>query len=1064
MKSNLWIKWLQVAIVMVMVSACGGGGGNDVSAADNAITSLRAYASDPANADAPDADDYAALGVDLNGHTVAQINAYIAQLGDPDKVDSKEELDAIAAALGVTILDTDGDGTYDAFDEDDDGDGTSDADEISNGTDPLVNSKPIADAGDAQSLDEGRTITLDASGSRDEDSPTITYLWSFTAKPTGSSAVISDTTVVEPTFLADIPGEYILQLIVNDGNLDSDPSSVSITIRKTLLIARKTIQNGYEPWITNGTKEGTRQLLNINTAPNSSNPDNAVQIGGYIYFTTSSSINGTKIWRTDGTEDGVSLVDHNASYTNSISLANFHDTLYVTYNQKLWKINDTSDGLIKVADVNGDIMTTSVDISGDITYVSIYQGYAGTTIWKVSPTEAIQVQDEDRYYYGGLVLSSGKIYFSHRDSTHGNELRVLDPADDGISLVEDIQAGSGSSDPKDLVDVDGRLYFSLEAVAGETRTLARLNNTRDGIDVSPFGLNPKDLVYFDGALYFSGNDDDNGTELRRYRESDDSLNTFELIPGVASSVVRDLKVVNNNLYFMAKDNSLCMFDISTQEATEIKDVGGTIYNLTAGDDGKLYFHVIAGSFFSDDYNIWSSDSTTDGTILIEEHYTPTASGGMIIINNRPFLLFFNHKIIFPHKDEMHGKELWSSDGTVGAAQLLKDIDDTDQDSIQNSGVLKSVNIGFVHYFVAYEYGIGDGLWRSDGIDTIKLLGDKNTTIYGELTDVNGTLYFVAKDSEHDEELWKSDGTVEGTMLVSDIKTISSRRAKLASATPRRERAVLTTSSSPRDLTSVDGVLYFSAKDDTHGRELWRVNGDNVEMMSDIDGNYGVGLYRSSKTAIVNAGDKLYFAVHNEDNHSMELWQKDGNTIKQWSNFNIIDTQIDNLAAVGDTVFFYADDGTHGSELWKTTATGVEMVEDMVVGAGSSYFSSFISHQGNLFFGAYTVDGDLWSYDGTDLVKVQSHVSINELSSVDDILYFTSHYPEHKGQIWSVQDDTPSILKDLHDLDTPFSIRFYGDISGSFLFGGKASNEFGYTIWSTDGTEANTSALYLYDEL
>ena len=39
---------------------------------------------------------------------------------------------------------------------------------------------------------------------------------------------------------------------------------------------------------------------------------------------------------------------------------------------------------------------------------------------------------------------------------------------------------------------------------------------------------------------------------------------------------------------------------------------------------------------------------------------------------------------------------------------------------------------------------------------------------GAVTNVNGTLYFLANDSAHGSELWKLDGTTAGTVIVDDI--------------------------------------------------------------------------------------------------------------------------------------------------------------------------------------------------------------------------------------------------------------------------------------------------------
>jgi len=92
-----------------------------------------------------------------------------------------------------------------------------------------INHPPVANAGADQSVDTGSVVTLDGSGSSDPDGDALTYAWSFVAKPAGSSASLSDTTIVHPTFTADIEGTYTMQLIVNDGTVDSAADSVTIT-------------------------------------------------------------------------------------------------------------------------------------------------------------------------------------------------------------------------------------------------------------------------------------------------------------------------------------------------------------------------------------------------------------------------------------------------------------------------------------------------------------------------------------------------------------------------------------------------------------------------------------------------------------------------------------------------------------------------------------------------------------------------------------------------------------------------------------------------------------------
>jgi hypothetical protein len=90
------------------------------------------------------------------------------------------------------------------------------------------NVRPIADAGPDQAVTVPTTVILDGSGSSDADNDLLTYNWSIINAPSGNASVFPDPGIVDPTLDIDLEGNYILQLIVNDGTVDSDADSVIV--------------------------------------------------------------------------------------------------------------------------------------------------------------------------------------------------------------------------------------------------------------------------------------------------------------------------------------------------------------------------------------------------------------------------------------------------------------------------------------------------------------------------------------------------------------------------------------------------------------------------------------------------------------------------------------------------------------------------------------------------------------------------------------------------------------------------------------------------------------------
>ncbi|MBC7820459.1 MAG: matrixin family metalloprotease, partial [Planctomycetaceae bacterium] len=171
----------------------------------------------------------------------------------------------------------------------------------------------------------------------------------------------------------------------------------------------------------------------------------------------------------------------------------------------------------------------------------------------------------------------------------------------------------------------------------------------------------------------------------------------------------------------------------------------------------------------------------------------------------------------------------------------------------------------------------DDLPRGAGLQLLDINGVPGGFLEGgsfprELVDVNGTLFFAATTPGAGNELWKSDGTVEGTVLVKDINSGAINGV---------------TSSFPSGLTNVNGTLFFVATDDFMRRNdgilrraLWKTDGtsEGTVMVADVTP------FIPSPGAsgfIVAVGDTLYFSGSDDhvsledEDHGTELWKSNG---------------------------------------------------------------------------------------------------------------------------------------------------------------------------------------------
>ncbi|MFY0562938.1 ELWxxDGT repeat protein [Archangium lansingense] len=484
-------------------------------------------------------------------------------------------------------------------------------------------------------------------------------------------------------------------------------------------------------------------------------------------------------------------------------------------------------------------------------------------------------------------------------------------------LAAELTPGAAGTNVRAIFDLDGTPLVAAEDVITGESTLWKLVERKDEGCEEPtwdavllrrgfFNL-PLDVAFAitDRTLYFAADDGEHGAELWKTDGTPEGTVLVEdIFPGPAGSQPLNFFLVGRTLFFTADD----------------------------GEHGR---------------ELWKSDGTMRGTRLVEDiapgpaHSEPL---GMVRVGNQ--------SILFTAEDGVHGREPWKSDGTRGGTRLVEDIFPGPTGS--NPDSLREIK-SHVVLFAADDGVHGRELWRSDGtrggtrlVEDIRPGPEGSDLLVNSIliAVVDRKLYFSADDGEHGHELWKSDGTPGGTRLVEDIR-------------PGPEGSL------PALLKPLDGQLFFTADDGTHGREPWRSEGTSGStlLLADVfpgpisslpsgfsargkvyfyafhpdfghelwvtDGTRrGTHLVKDIRPGPANAfagdpndpfpvGGGLILSAF-EDEHGVEVWWTDGTEegTKMADIFpGTAGSEPINFSRVGAWVFFTADDGVHGREVW-----------------------------------------------------------------------------------------------------------------------------------------------------
>jgi ELWxxDGT repeat protein len=319
-----------------------------------------------------------------------------------------------------------------------------------------------------------------------------------------------------------------------------------------------------------------------------------------------------------------------------------------------------------------------------------------------------------------------------------------------------------------------------------------------------------------------------------------------------------------------------------------------------------------------------------------------------------------------------------------------------------------------------------------------------------LTAVGNMLYFTADSKSYGKELWKSDGTVAGTVLVKDIRPGAA-------------------SSFPFSLTAAGNTLYFFANDGTTGPELWKSDGTaaGTVLVKDIYPGLNGSSDGSQSSKLTAIGDEIYFNARFAAPNQLGLWKSDGSS----SGTVLVKAGglAESLTTVGNTLFFVANDGINGRQLWKSNGLLAGAVPIKTISPpNSQYGPSSLTKVGNTLY--FTIETpianryELWKSDGTAsgtvLVKGSGDWAFGpgSLTSVNDTLFFVAD-----NRLWKSDGTTAGTipLKSINSppyagIGTPPYLTFQDKLialAGTLYF--SAGDEHGNELWKSDGTDTGT---------
>lgn len=530
---------------------------------------------------------------------------------------------------------------------------------------PPPNLVPMANAGGNQQVNVGELLELDGSASSDPESASLSYHWELMTKPEDSLAELLNSGSAIASFVPDIVGNYQVTLVVNDGAQDSLPAEAFIQAIESetgpnlghhFFAGQASFTLGWQPWVSDGTEAGTKQIALVSQDGSALNPEQAfIAYNNAVYFVAKSSrLAPRDIWSTDGTDAG---------------------TMQVT---------DVAN--LSLQSVSGDFC-----LAGENIIFNAFDNNIGFTLaHSLSPSdEIVRLSSEETIQcFNGANFDNG--------STHGNYLfnrfslsqgiQALHASDgNSIAIVE--SNGEFVPSPDRVSNVEGKLFYFHRVNASYT-TLWSANADgsnaqalHDFVEINSSRYEESDerkqMAVFNGKLYFNADDGISGHSLW---VSDGTILGTQLLKdldnNLADTEISLMQVLNNKLIFRAEGaaEGLWVSDGTSSGTMKISDTAPLelltdtyLSGNTAVANGLYFFAASTGL----GEELWATDGTSDGTFLVKD-INPEGHGSPVkLVAKETYILFV------AQGSSVQGFELWRSDGTEVGTVLLKDICEAD---------------------------------------------------------------------------------------------------------------------------------------------------------------------------------------------------------------------------------------------------------------------------------------------------------------------------------------------------------------------------------------------------